>query len=530
MNKRKTIWILFLLLAALTVFFLFLIKTLLGDLSVFLPYASDLSGFGGEKKYLILLQNNNELRPGGGFISAYGVLEAAGGKFSLDFKDSYSLLSDATNLPAAPEPFYVLFDDYKGWYFHDANFDADFSDAAEDVEALYWNQLGQKGSFDGIIGVNFEFLEDLVGIYDLELDGVGLSRENLFSILEYKVKNIDTHDVEELKNRKNVLGELAGQLIRKMAFSFSKYDNLFDAINTGLDQKKLILFFKNKKLQQAVGEEGWTGKFDPSDYKNFIYTSIANLGGRKADRYVRKNHEYFVSFDSWQRGKVRYTLTFEHFGGYNLNSDVYRAYVRTFVPRGVTENGYFENYIEVKPGEKKEIIIEYSLEFGQSDFDLDIIKQPGTKDFWELILQLPADNSFRADGFEVKDNVGFWSGYLFEDKHFDFEYIEDIVPPLIVWQKFLKPNLVEINFSEPLDERTFLNPDNYEITDMNYVDRETEIVDVKKVYFKDGNVYLETEGVGDVEGERYNLVLKNLEDKSDNKTIPPVLEVTLVKR
>jgi len=552
MSKKKICISVISLIVFLAIGLVFFVKVLLGDLSVFLPYSSKLIGSDAEKRYLILFQNNNELRPEGGFISAFGVLKIANGKFSLDFADSYSILSNTANLPAAPDPFYVFFgeSDYKGWYFHDANFDPDFSDAAKDIEALYWKQLGHKDfSFDGIVGVNFEFLEDLVDIYDLKIGDVELSRENLFSVLEYQVKNIDTHDVEELKNRKNVLGELAKGLISEMKSSFFKYGDLLAAVNRGLDQKKIILFFKDKSLQRAVENEGWAGRFVPEDYGNFIYTSIANLGGRKSDRYVKKSHEYFVSFDEGNRGKVRYTLTLEHFGGYTLNSDVYNAYIRVFLPEGsdfkmaegdfynnsyrfIYNDGYFEGYVKLKPGETKRIAIEYLLpeEIDQSNFDLDIIKQPGTHDFWEVAFRLSADNSFEADGFELRDNVGFWGGYLLKDRHFDFNYIKDTLPPLVVWQRFLEPNLVEINFSEPLDAGSFLNPRNYEIVDMNYANDETETINVEKVYFEKGNVYLVTSGSLPVNGERYRLILKNLEDKSGNKTIPSVLELTLVKR
>lgn len=514
----------------------FVLKIMLGDMSVFLPYGAQIAGLTGEKNYLIIFQNNNEIRPTGGFISSYGILNFKHGGFSFDFADSYKM-PNVKNLPPAPAPFNVLIEDpkFKGWYFRDSNFNVDFSVAVQDILKLFAQQSGEKVvDFDGVIGVNFELLEDMIDIYDLELDGRKLTRENLFTVLEFETKNIDTHNIEALENRKNGLGELAHDLIGEMVLSPSKYGELMEVLNTGLDQKKLLLFFADEDLQGVVENNGWGDIFVPDDYDNFIYTNIANIGGRKSDRYILKKHEYFVDFEDHGRGKVRYTLNLQHFGGYSLNSDTYKAYVRIFVPENASVSlpkGYFEDYIFLKPGEKKEISVEYFLpkNITPENFNLDLIKQPGTKDFWEVIVRTTAENVLKSDGFDVRDRLSLWSGYLLEDKHFDFEYIKDEIPPVIVWQKFLQPNLIAVNFSESLDEDTFLNPKNYELKDLNYADDKTDDIEIEKIYFKNNDVMIKTTGINYVLGERYALTLKHLEDLSGNKTIPETLKVTVVQ-
>lgn len=538
----------------LILFLVVLCRFWLGGLSTLFPYVFELGGFNGEKNYLILFQNNNELRPGGGFISAYGVLAAKNGMVKLDFFDSYKLQNDESFLPA-PEPMKVLFkDDSKEaeaerWYFRDGNFSVSFPQSAKDLEMLYWDQAGlKKGSFDGIIAVNFEFLEDLVKIYNLNLDGVVLNNENLFAQLEYETKNIDTHNIESLENRKNVLGSLSQQLIKEARNSFWKYGEFFEAVSSGLKQKKIMVFFKDEDLQSVVENENWAGSFDSKNYKNFIYTSFANLGGHKSDRYLRRTHEYFVSFDENNRGKVRYTVSLEHLGAYNLNSDVYRAYLRIFLPenskflsadgdfyedrKGFVDDEYFEAYIKMKPGERRDVSIEYLLPpmISMENFVLDIVKQSGTRDLWQILVQFSGDNSFKSDGFDVRENVGFWSGNLLEDHHFDFQYIKDSLPPLVVWQRFAEQNLIEVNFSEALDSGIALNSANYSISDLDYKDGKTDSIIIKSIYMQGSKVFLETEGISRNEEERYKLRLKGLEDLYGNKTKPEVLELTLVQR
>jgi hypothetical protein len=549
--KKKIVLIPLITIAGLIIFALLLTKILLGDLSRLTPHSGELLGFNQPQKHLLLFQNNNELRPNGGFISAYGILETKNGKLNLEFADSYKLLTDV-DYPKAPTPFYILLNNtnFKGWYFHDSNFNPNFATSAKKIEELFWLQSGEENqSFDSIIAINFELLEDLVEIYNLEIEGVKLTKDNLFSVLEYEVKNIDTHNIEDLENRKNILGILAKTLIKKMTTSFTNYNNLFDTINKGLDQKKLLLHFKNEEIQKIVEEEGWAGEFNQEDYKNYIHTSIANIGGRKSDRYIKKDHKYFITFDENEKAKVKYELSLNHYGSYNLNSSTYKAYVRIFIPKEstfiksegefyenrhkyLTNEGFFKGYIKMEPGETKKITIEYYLpeEINQTNFELDVIKQPGTKDIWNMIVQYSANNSFKSEGFDVKENVGYWSGLLLQDIHFNFDHIKDNLPPLVVWQTFSDHNLIEINFSEPLNEDIFLDPTNYKITDLNYIDNSTETISVEKVYYENNNVYLVTNGISETQEERYNLSLINLEDKSGNKTKPSTLDLTLVKR
>jgi len=58
-----------------------------------------------EKKYLIIFQNDKELRPTGGFITAYAVFRLDSGVIHVDTSsDIYSLDATISNKPVAPAP------------------------------------------------------------------------------------------------------------------------------------------------------------------------------------------------------------------------------------------------------------------------------------------------------------------------------------------------------------------------------------------------------------------------------------------
>jgi len=102
-------------------------------------YLFDIAGYNGSQRYLLLFQNNSELRPTGGFIGTYGILEIANGQIKEFFVDDiYHLDSQVINklnnqIPAPLEKYLNV----KEWYMRDCNWDPDFSFSAIDCLNLY---------------------------------------------------------------------------------------------------------------------------------------------------------------------------------------------------------------------------------------------------------------------------------------------------------------------------------------------------------------------------------------------------------
>lgn len=59
-----------------------------------MPIVPEILGVGGKRReYMMLLQNENELRAGGGFIGSYAILSFEDGKFiNFEVKDVMSLM------------------------------------------------------------------------------------------------------------------------------------------------------------------------------------------------------------------------------------------------------------------------------------------------------------------------------------------------------------------------------------------------------------------------------------------------------
>src|ERR1035437_5873157 len=107
-----------------------------------------------EKKYLILFQNYKELRPTGGFITAYAVFRLNTGVVKVDTSsDIYSLDATIANKPVAPAAILKYFPTVSQLNLRDNNLSPDFQVSMESFTKMY-KTAGGYVPVDGIIAVD----------------------------------------------------------------------------------------------------------------------------------------------------------------------------------------------------------------------------------------------------------------------------------------------------------------------------------------------------------------------------------------
>lgn len=301
-----------------------------------------LLGFDESKKYLILFQNNNEIRPTGGFIGSYAFLYLNEGKIEeLNIDDIYNPDGqiDVRNIKTSPpKPIGdALAEDRL--YIRNANWDPDFPRSAATIKDLFFKIDGED--IDGVMAVDLHLVKQLLKVtgplylasYDEEIDS-----DNLYERTQYHA-SFNYEDGSQQKRQ--FLTVLGSKLLETLfALEQGKTPDLIDTFGEALDQRHIQLHFFASPLNASMAERHWSGGLvrTEGDYLSVIN---ANLGGTKANYYVENDLDYVVTSktrDGLLRGEL--TLNYEHTGeDESWPGGPYTNYVRVLVQKGAKLTG-----------------------------------------------------------------------------------------------------------------------------------------------------------------------------------------------
>ena len=410
------------------------------------PY---LIGVDGERTYLVVFQNDKELRPTGGFITAYSIAKVVKGRFDPTVSnDIYNLDNNYTPSIIAPKP---IIDYIKGPYLlsnklrlRDMNWSPDFSESMN----LFSKEIAKAGikNIDGIIAVDTQVLVNLLDVIgSVEVPGYGKFSNDIVSECNcpqviYELESFA--DIEgpivwsenepgkivfaptNYDNRKKIIGPLMNSILSgALGQSNEKIPALFEAAIKSLSEKHVLFYLKNETAQEAVEEFGIGGVL--KNYEgDYLFVNDANLGGRKSNLYVTQEVSQEVEINGDGDVLKTLTLTYKNPKEYDgwLNS-VLPNWVRIYVPKGSElisiegleekeepyeefEKTVFAGFFELRPQGIAKVVVKYKLPFKVKDEYLVYIqKQPG-KDF--------SLYSFQVGGNETE-------AFLRSDKEFRFE-------------------------------------------------------------------------------------------------------------
>ncbi len=296
------------------------------------------------RKYMILLQNNLELRPGGGFLGQYAIMEIKNGEIvSHTIEDSNILDGTYQSDRMLPPALQMYLSDTKKMKFRDSNYSPNFPENVSDALHFY-TLAGQDANFDGVFAVNASLLEDLLAITgpitvtrkqfeelgeftsdgglmkleraveepffrsdfrkkcEKELKETGVLDEGKAGHDKYRVCKYDANgkirrltDHGEEAARKELLDYLADEMIPKL-ISVDKIEPLIMMIAKELNAKDIQLWFKDEHMQELAKGENWTGEVDANWDGDYMMISDANVGALKSDYYMTRAMEYKVDF------------------------------------------------------------------------------------------------------------------------------------------------------------------------------------------------------------------------------------------
>jgi len=257
-------------------------------------------GFEKEKTYLVLFQNNMELRPGGGFIGSYGILKLNKGKITeFSIHDVYDADGE---LKGHVEPPFAIRRHLPSahWYLRDSNFDVDFIKSALSSSNFLNVETGEKVS--GVIGVDVSFVKNVlraigpVHVIDYKET---VDENNLYILTQsHAEKNFFPGSTQ----KKDFLRSLYKAMLTKISTENIPYFSIAQAISDSLVQKHLLFAF-NDNTQKIFTVNGWSSAlFDgrlgnENSINDFLGINEANLGVNKVNYFVKRKVDQSVKIE-----------------------------------------------------------------------------------------------------------------------------------------------------------------------------------------------------------------------------------------
>ncbi len=388
---------------------------------------TDLLGMNGARTYLVLVQNNHELRATGGFISAIGELTLENGSIrDLNFADSYTFFQETLEYPAAPQPM----QQYMGielLLLRDANWSPDLPTSAKLIRSFYTQQTGIP--LAGIVTVDLQaaaLIVDAIGPLTIPDSDLSVTGDNFVEqVLQFWEKPIGTDVTIQTSGlgawwgqRKDFVAVLAQAARDRLQSGDVNYGKLLWSVQQALRQRSIQVWITQPWMAQQLGLLGWDGALRPPANSDFVALVDMNMGFNKVDAVLQRGLTYSVTWPDGPTAPALATavITYSHpitlpnytcsneptYGeDYNfLIERCYYDYVRLYTPAGstlasvegvapdsvVTQRGenqtqYFGGHFVLPVGETHTVTFQYRLPatLTAETYALQIQRQSGTQ-------------------------------------------------------------------------------------------------------------------------------------------------------
>lgn len=390
------------------------------------PSWPDLLGNTRPSSYLLLVQNNHELRATGGFISAVALITVINGVLQpVEFVDSYEIFSRELAYPPAPP----AMKNYMGielLTLRDANWSPHLPSAGVLIRTLYQQHTGL--AVDGIITVDLDAVALLLPAFNrltLPESTIPITQQNVEEVL-VQLWNNPLNSVNATSasgqgdwwsQRKDFVGQLTAAAFARIQQRAFNPLFLAGGIAQGLDRRSVQVWLFDPEAQDPLIARNWDGGLHPQRNADFLAIVDSNLGYNKADVVVARQLDYQVAWpaDTTLGAEVTLTLTYTHpinrtdpvckavsyYGTRyeDMMARCYFNYSRVYVPGGSellgvdgwlastvsserAEQGtqVFAGYFVLNPNNRHQVTIRYRLPatIRRNNYQLVIQRQSGT--------------------------------------------------------------------------------------------------------------------------------------------------------
>ncbi len=315
-----------------------------------------LLGAAQTRTYLLLVHNEDELRPAGGFLTGVARITLREGRIEqLYFENSAEVTDFKRPYPDPPDPLREIMG-LDLWVFHDSNWSPDFPTSARVAVAFYQHRYATP--IDGVLALDQEgFRQWMEVLQPLNVDSYPepLTAENILPALRQSRDTLLEPDPlaswEHL--HKAFLEDVLNAAVQKLQEQPESVDfaRLGLAVITAFEERHLFaVAFEDAEAAALLQQARWDGAL----YRgagDFVMAVDANLGYNKVNPYIAESLAYSVDLRDLAQPQATLTLRYQHRGPQSdaycyhfqkadsltyeqLMQHCYWDYARIFVPAG----------------------------------------------------------------------------------------------------------------------------------------------------------------------------------------------------
>jgi len=249
----------------------------------------------GPKSYMILAQNEDELRPTGGFITAVGTLLMENGRVSdMTFVNSYDLDNWSKPYPAAPWQLQQYMDT-SVLVLRDTSWFTNYPTAALYAETMY--SYVNSHSVDGVIAFDQQFLVEILdAVGPIKLEGVSYQIDSS-NVIAY-MRAAKTPTASDLASNLTItkpifINKIADAIVEKIFNGDIPPERLITLLLKTLNERHLLLKIDSPSVTAMLTNYRWDGAIHPQA-GDFLMVVDTNVGFNKTNALVQSTLVYDI--------------------------------------------------------------------------------------------------------------------------------------------------------------------------------------------------------------------------------------------
>jgi hypothetical protein len=238
-------------------------------------------------RYLILLQNNHELRATGGFLGSYMIIDINDGAITkMEANDVYQTDGQLTDVVKPPAGIDQVAD---RWFMRDANYSPDFPTSAEQI--MWFLEHSRGPSVDTVIALDQNVVEGLLkitGPVRLKNFPFQIRADNFNDMISFYIEA----KLSDTATPKQLLFDLV-PVFKEKLFSLENAIELAPVLKTMAEERHVQVYSKDPQVQSLAEKFRIDGKMiAPAPKTDFLALVTTSIGGNKSDQYIKTDIDH----------------------------------------------------------------------------------------------------------------------------------------------------------------------------------------------------------------------------------------------